>query len=82
MWMVFWTFLTPPPPHVDHFRNKGYVLMWIFREPPFPPGHSHCLWMFPQKWLDLVLFEENHAISKHLKLHRLFPIRWAPRQDY
>ena len=27
--------------------NKGYVLMWIFREPPSPLGHPHGLWMFP-----------------------------------
>ena len=40
MWMVFWTFLTPPPPMWIILLNKSYVLMWIFREPPLPPWSS------------------------------------------
>ena len=34
MWMIFGTFLTPPPPMWIILLNKGYVPMWIFREPP------------------------------------------------
>ena len=40
-----------PQPLLSHMwiilLNKGYVLMWIFREPPSPLGHPHGLWMFP-----------------------------------
>ena len=36
----FWDFLDPPlPPMWIILLNKGYVLMWIFREPP-PPWSS------------------------------------------
>ena len=30
----------PPPPMWIILLNKGYVLMWIFREPPLPPWSS------------------------------------------
>ena len=43
----FLEFFDPPPPMWIILLNKGYVLMWIFREPPLPPGHPHGLWMFP-----------------------------------
>ena len=43
----FLDFFDPPPPMWIILLNKGYVLMWIFREPPLPPGHPHGLWMFP-----------------------------------
>ena len=60
MWMVFWTFLTPPPPPMwIILLNKGYVLMWIFREPPLPPGHPHGLWMFPSLDTDYMHFTGN-----------------------
>ena len=32
----FWDFFDPPPPMWIILLNKGYVLMWIFREPPSP----------------------------------------------
>ena len=82
MWMVFWTFLTPlPPPMWIILQNKGYVLMWIFREPPLPPWSSTWFKDPPYresphktvKWetentvlCEIVLFQiENRDIAKN-----------------
>ena len=44
----FLDFFDPPPPMWIILLNKGYVLMWIFREPP-PPWLSTWFMDVPQK---------------------------------
>ena len=61
MWMVFWTFLTPPPPMWIILLNKGYVLMWIFREPPLPPWSS--TWFKDPPYQDFSVLLEIKNIS-------------------
>ena len=36
----FLDFFDPPPPMWIILLNKGYVVMWIFREPLLPPWSS------------------------------------------
>ena len=40
MWLVFWTFLTPPPPHVDHFTKLGLCTYVDISRTPLPPWLS------------------------------------------
>ena len=44
----FLDFFDPPPPMWIILLNKGYVLMWIFREPPLPLWSSTRFMDVPQ----------------------------------